>query len=134
MPRSPLRGMFASGTRITVGPAHTRPCAGTPAPPIVCSMCDPRPAFNALILCATALLGCAPLPGGLSSGNAPPPPLLPLDTLLAGVDAPGATAATADTLAGRAARLRTRAALMRAPVLDPATRARLAAAIARGDA
>ena len=95
-----------------------------------------RPATFSLILCATALLACAPVPVGLSqnTSTAPPPPLLPLDTLLATVDAPVATAAVADNLAGRAARLRARAALMRAPVLDPATRARLAAAIARGDA
>jgi hypothetical protein len=99
-------------------------------------MTDPRPLSIALILCAAALLGCAPLPDGLSprTSTAPPPPLLPLDTLLAGVDAPVATAAVADNLAGRAARLRARADLMRAPVLDPDTRARLAAAIARGDA
>jgi hypothetical protein len=95
-----------------------------------------RPAPFCLILCATALLACTPLPDGLSTrvSAAEPPPLVPLDNLLAKVDAPVATAAVADNLAGRAARLRNRAALMRAPVLDPATRARLAAAIARGDA
>jgi hypothetical protein len=99
-------------------------------------MFDPRPALIAVILCAATLPACTPLPDGLSSrtSTAPPPPLLPLETLLAGVDAPVATDAVADNLASRAARLRARAALMRAPVLDPATRARLAAAIARGDA
>jgi hypothetical protein len=87
-------------------------------------------------MCATALPACTPLPEGLSTrvSTTAPPPLVPLDGLLVSVDAPVATAAVADNLAGRAARLRNRAALMRAPVLDPDTRARLAAAIARGDA
>jgi hypothetical protein len=89
-----------------------------------------------LILCALPLAACAPLPAGsrTPTSTAAPPPLLPLDTLLAAVDAPVATAAVADNLAARASRLRARAGLMRAPVLDPATRERLAAAIARGDA
>jgi hypothetical protein len=95
-----------------------------------------RPAPLVLLLCAALLMACTPFPAGLSqrTSTAAPPPLLPLDTLLAAVDAPVATAAVADNLAGRAGRLRARADLMRGPVLDAATRARLAAAIARGDA
>jgi hypothetical protein len=98
-----------------------------------------RPAI--FILCAPilgtlSLVACAPLPAGLQTptSTAAPPPLLPLDTLLAAVDAPVATDAVAEGLAARAGRLRARAALMRGPVLDPATRERLAAAIARGAA
>jgi hypothetical protein len=64
----------------------------------------------------------------------PPPALLPLDDLVAGLPPPRATDATASNLAARASRLRSRAALMRGPVLAPETRARLAAAIARGAA
>jgi hypothetical protein len=88
------------------------------------------------VLCALSLSACAPLPAALQmpTSTAAPPPLLPLDTLLAAVDAPLATDAVAGDLAARAGRLRARAGLMRAPVLDPATRERLAAAIARGDA
>jgi len=101
-----------------------------------CRMSDTRPALFALMLSAVTMVACTPLPIGLSSptSTAAAPPLLPLGGLLAQVDAPVATQAAADNLAGRAARLRARAALMRAPVLDPATRARLAAAVARGDA
>jgi hypothetical protein len=89
-----------------------------------------------MILCALPLVACAPLPVGLQTptSTAAAPPLLPLDRVLAAVDAPVATDAVADDLVARAGRLRARAGLMRAPVLDPATRERLAAAIARGDA
>ena len=64
----------------------------------------------------------------------PPPALLPLDDLLAQASAPSVAEAAGTALASRAARLRTRAALMRGPVLDPATRARLAEAIRQGRA
>jgi hypothetical protein len=62
------------------------------------------------------------------TSGAAAPALVPLDTLLA------QTAASPDTpdLAPRAARLKARAALMRGPVMDPATRARLAAALTTG--
>lgn len=62
------------------------------------------------------------------AASGPAPALVPIDRLLAAADAP--TSARAAGLAARAARLKVRAALMRGPVLDPATRARLAAAIA----
>lgn len=63
------------------------------------------------------------------------PRLLPMEQLLAQANAtPRATEATAQGLAARAARLRNRAALMRGAVHDPATRARLSAAIEAGRA
>ncbi|MDP3263702.1 MAG: hypothetical protein U1E06_06925 [Tabrizicola sp.] len=55
-----------------------------------------------------------------------PPRLVPLDALLAEVDADAPAAP--DPLADRAARLKARAALMRGPVHDPQTRALLDAA------
>lgn len=80
--------------------------------------------------------GCADFPdlGSVPSAETIAPDLLPMDRLLAQVGTPIATPAVANTLAGRAARLRARAALMQAPVMDPATRARLQAAIAAGQA
>ncbi|MCB6178912.1 hypothetical protein LHP98_12320 [Rhodobacter sp. Har01] len=62
------------------------------------------------------------------------PRLLPLDELLAQASAGTTVAARGDALAARAARLKARAALMRGPVIDSETRARLAAAIAAGRA
>lgn len=56
------------------------------------------------------------------------PALVPLDSLLASTVA----ATPAPDLGPRAARLKARAALMRGPVMDPATRARLASAITSG--
>ncbi len=95
-----------------------------------------RPAPFVLAATLLALVACAGGPDlpPLPASTAPAPRLLPLDALLAGIDAPVATDALAQDLAGRAARLRARAGLMRGPVMDPVTRARLAAAIARGDA
>jgi hypothetical protein len=90
------------------------------------------------LLCSAliALGGCADFPemGSIPSAQATAPDLLPMDTLLARVGSPRATPAIADALAGRAARLRARAGLMQGPVMDPATRARLQAAIAAGQA
>jgi hypothetical protein len=90
------------------------------------------------ILCLALIApgGCTDFPemGRVPSIQATAPDLLPMDRLLAQVGTPRATPAVADTLAGRAARLRARAALMQAPVMDPATRARLQAAIAAGQA
>ncbi len=63
----------------------------------------------------------SPIPGG------EPPRLVPIATLLAEADAPPNDRAA--PLPSRAARLKARAALMRGPILDPATRERLAAAI-----
>jgi hypothetical protein len=89
-----------------------------------------------LCLALIAPGGCATFPemGDVPSTQAVAPTLLPLDSLLAQVGPPRATAAVGNALAARAARLRTRAALMQAPVMDPATRARLQAAIAAGQA
>ena len=89
-----------------------------------------------LCLALTAPGGCATFPemGRVPSAQAVAPALLPMDSLLAQVGTPRATEATGAALAARAARLRARAALMQAPVMDPATRARLQAAIAAGQA
>lgn len=91
----------------------------------------------ALLFCL-ALAACAEmpdlaLPAAPASGAAPR--ILPLDDLVAQarLDPPGTAVAAPAPLMGRAAALRARAAAMRGPVNDPATRARLAAAIdARG--
>jgi hypothetical protein len=85
---------------------------------------------------AMGIIGCSAPPdlAPLPSRTGQAPELVPLGTLMATVDAPRATDALAANLASRAALLRNRAALMRGPVIDPATRARLAAAIARGRA
>jgi hypothetical protein len=64
----------------------------------------------------------------------PAPDLLPIDTLLSATAGARLDASDGAALAARAERLRARAALMRGPVLDPETRARLAAAIAAGRA
>jgi hypothetical protein len=89
-----------------------------------------------LCLALTAPGGCATFPemGDVPSAKAVAPDLLPLDSLLAQVGTPTATVAVGNALVARAARLRARAALMQAPVMDPATRARLQAAIAAGQA
>lgn len=87
-------------------------------------------------LCLLVAAACTPLPvlPPPAQGQAAAPQLVPLDNLLASIDPPRATDATGSALSARAARLRARAALMRGPVIAPETRARLAAAIARGDA
>jgi hypothetical protein len=64
----------------------------------------------------------------------PAPSLVPLDSILAQAAAPSNGDARAKTLSARAARLKARAALMRGPVHDATTRARLAAAIRAGRA
>ena len=81
-------------------------------------------------------VACTPLPDipPMNNSAGPPPVLVPLDELMASIGAPRATEAASNALAARAARLQARAALMRGPVLDPETRRRLAAAIARGAA
>lgn len=94
------------------------------------------PLFPALALALWAM-GCAPLPGGdllPPATQGPAPALLPLDDLLAQAAAPATAPRAGETLAARAARLKARAALMRGPIMDPATRIRLSAAIAAGRA
>jgi hypothetical protein len=99
------------------------------------------PATAFVCVCAlvsAALAGCSPLPqtGRESVATKAAPQLLPIDQLLAAAaDAPGgASAAQGNALAARAARLRARAGLMRGPVMEPETRARLDAAILAGKA
>lgn len=101
------------------------------------------PARNHLIALALGLgvagvAGCASFPDLDHievAGAGATPQLMPVDRLLAQADTPArASAAQADGLAARAARLKQRAALMRGPILDPETRARLAAAIRDGRA
>lgn len=86
-------------------------------------------------LAALFLSACAQFPRidampPVSGG--PPPELVPIAGLLAQADTPPSGRAV--PLPARAARLRARAALMRGPILDPATRDRLAAAIRDGAA
>jgi hypothetical protein len=83
----------------------------------------------AAFLCLQA---CTELPALGPTASGAEPTLVPIDLLLAQADDPGKI--TTDALAARASRLQARAGLMRGPVLDPATRARLAAAIAAGQA
>jgi hypothetical protein len=89
-----------------------------------------------LCLALIAPGGCADFPdmGSLPAAQTVAPELLPMDTLLARVGTSRATPAVSDALAGRAARLRARAALMQGPVMDPATRTRLQSAITAGQA
>lgn len=86
-------------------------------------------AIGLLGVAGLVLTACATFPevdAFPASTNPTPPELVPLDRLLAEADAgkPSAPVSVAD----RAARLQARAALMRGPVLDPETRARLDAA------
>ncbi|QCO56632.1 hypothetical protein EOK75_12455 (plasmid) [Pseudorhodobacter turbinis] len=64
-----------------------------------------------------------------ASGGAAPQ-LVPIEGLIAQAGPGRATASARDNVAGRAAGLRARAKAMRGPVHSPATRARLAAAVA----
>lgn len=79
------------------------------------------------------LAACAETPRLDRSGSlppGPPPAILPLDELVAQAAVPGLSDTVAPSVAARAARLRAKAAAMRGPVHDPATRERLSAAIA----
>lgn len=94
-------------------------------------------AFSFAAVLACGLVACAPLPGGKEfppTQSAAPPVLMPLDQLLAQAKVQTDGPARAAGVVDRAARLRARAGLMRGPVHDPATRARLAKAIAEGRA
>ena len=117
-------------------PFTIRHCLQPRALPILRTMI--KGGLSSTLLLAIAAFGgaCSPLPDipPVTESAAPAPQLVPLDILMAAVPAARATNATGDALAAKAARLQTRANLMRGPVLDPETRRKLAAAIARGDA
>ena len=89
-----------------------------------------------LLLCL-ALAGCAEAPSldgriSAAAAAAPYPVLQPLAPLLAQAAQPGRiTPQTPRQLEGGAAALRARAAALRGPVVDAATRARMQAAAAR---
>lgn len=91
--------------------------------------------LSALLASLALCMGCAAPPGLgpvlRAEGNpgAPAPVILPLDQVIAQASGAAITPATTAGVAGRAARLRARAAAMQGPVQDDATRARLAAAI-----
>ncbi len=72
--------------------------------------------------------------GPLPDASAAAPSLLPMDQVLAQAPSGRISASTGEALAARAARLKNRARLMQGPVHDPATRERLANAIAAGKA
>lgn len=90
-----------------------------------------RPAPFVFLLCLLGLVGCGDFPeveARAASGFAPE--LVPIEGLIAQATPGGASVGARDALAGRAAGLRARAAAMRGPVHSPATRARLAKAVA----
>ncbi len=90
----------------------------------------------ALALSAALLAGCSDFPE-LDDAVSPTarkagfPNLLPIDQLIAGAQEVQITEETVTTLQARIARLNARAARLRGPVIDAATRARMRAAIAR---
>lgn len=89
------------------------------------------------LLAGLVLASCTQIPSVKAFppyAAAEPPRLLPLDDLLAKAEAPLATEERGADLNSRAARLKARAALMRGPVLQPSTRARLADAVEAGRA
>lgn len=93
-----------------------------------------RPALFAFAM-TTLLAACATFPDvdtaqARLASTGPAPQLVPIEGLIAQAGPGRASQAASDALAGRAANLRARAAAMRGPVHSPATRARLAAAIA----
>ena len=89
-----------------------------------------------LVLCLT-LAGCADAPSldgriSAAAAAAPYPTLQPLAPLLARAAQPGRIdAASTRRMDGDVAGLRARAAALRGPVVDAATRARMRAAVAR---
>lgn len=88
-------------------------------------------------LMALTLAACTPLPDFAAypeGDDAPRPTLVPMDQLLAAASGPAVAKGQAQDLSARAEMLRARAALMRGEVHDPATRARLEAAIRAGRA
>ncbi len=95
------------------------------------------PAIRLLILCLFALGGCATPPSlddriSDAARAAPYPVLQPLALLLAQAAQPGQiTAPSVAAMDNSTAGLRARAAALRGPVVDAATRQRMAAGIAR---
>lgn len=84
-----------------------------------------------------ALAGCTQFPqvdAFPPAQSAALPALVPIDGLLAQAAGPAAAEGAGAALSARAERLKARARLMRGPVLDPQTRARLATAIDEGRA
>ena len=113
-----------------------RPCFPVQALHILRPMIQKRFPLCALLALSVMAGACSQPPDipPLVENAAITPQLVPLEALLGGLRPPVATDAAVGALAGRAARLRARADLMRGPVLQPETRRRLAAAIAGGDA
>ncbi len=91
---------------------------------------------TALAIIATILVGCSDFPE-LDAAVTPAarqagyPSLVPMDQLIAGAKEVQITEETVATLQGRVSGLKGRAARLRGPVIDGATRARMRAAIAR---
>lgn len=84
---------------------------------------------------ALALAACAQFPEldaarSADVADAPWPDLLPIETLLAGPP-PRATEAETDAVAARAAALRNRAARLKGPVVDAATKSRMRRGVSR---
>ena len=90
-------------------------------------------------LLLTLAAGCATLPDfGVAGGPGGPPlpagdypRILPIEALLAQADGMVLDAGHAAAVVSRAAGLRARAAALRRPVIEPATRVRMAAAAGR---
>jgi hypothetical protein len=87
------------------------------------------------LILLSLLSGCAEFPAlegtiDAAAMNAPYPQLIPLDPLLAQVGGLASATAASVGLGGRVAALAARAAALRGPVIEPATRARMRAGIA----
>lgn len=97
----------------------------------------PRPALALpllLLAAAAGPAGCArfpAFPGGEVAATGDYPALLPLELLLARGAGGAIDAGLTARLEARGAALRARAAALRGPVIEPPTRARMAAALAR---
>ncbi|WP_456386903.1 hypothetical protein [Profundibacter sp.] len=92
--------------------------------------------INSLALAATLLAGCSDFPeldAAITSAarNADYPNLLPIDQLIADAQQVQISPETVTNLEGRISHLNARAARLRGPVIDGASRARMRAAIAR---
>ena len=83
-----------------------------------------------LIVAACSQAPAIDRPGSSLTAAGGVPVIAPIDELVARARTTGVSDTIGRSVAARAARLRAKAAAMRGPVHDPATRARLAAAIA----